>query len=146
MPPSGKFAVWGCSKSQFVAFHALCIFKVYHWAIDSKNAIHQWHLWRRIMNIMMKLQDCRGSLTSLIYLPCTPLLDLKKKHPIPSAPAAKSLEGSEECKLAYHQKLLSKNDVSMLCIMSSKMGRFSNDITVYTYIYIYIYMVMSHGI
>lgn len=64
----------------------------------------------------------------------------KKKHPIPSAPAAKSLEGSEECKLAYHQKLLSKNDVSMLCIMSSKMGRFSNDITVYTYIYIYIYI------
>ena len=54
-----------------------------------------------------------GSLSHwLIFhaLPCR----IEKKT-IPSAPAAKSLEGSEECKLAYHQKLLSKNDVSPLC-------------------------------
>ena len=90
-----------------------------------------WHVWRKITNTMMKLQGCRGSLTSWTYLPCTPLLDFKKKQSH-QPPAAKSLEGSEECKLAYHQKLLSKNDVSLLCIMSSKMDRFSNDTTVYT--------------
>lgn len=73
------------------------------------------------------------------------------KKAIPQSPAAKSLESSEECKLAYHQKLLSKNDVSPVCIMSSKMGRFSNEnYGIYTlcinkYIYIHI-MLMSHGI
>ena len=58
-----------------------------------------------------------------------------KKHPIPSAPAAKSLEGGEEGKLAYHQKLLRSNMCPCCPLwMSSKMGRFSNDITVHTYL------------
>ena len=115
------------------------IFKVSHWIIDSKNAINQWDLLRRIINIMMKLQGFTGSLSHWLIVHALPCCTLKKQSHQPRQLRVLKVAKSVNWLTTKSSSEKRCFDAVYYVIKNGPVLKWYHCIYIHIYIYIYVY-------